>query len=134
MIFLTRFLGRILAALAISVGALVSHAQKVTEPVDLNARDPRLQEGKLFVVRLFPAGKNLEVEISGRTAATVSMDDLGLRAQAFIGSRVVDLTPKQVSKNPLRFRFESLDPKDSRLEVEVKTSTGKEKFEFKDLR
>ncbi len=126
---------RFLVALAISFWSLAAHTQKVTEPVDLNARDPRLQEGKLFVVRLFPTGKNLEVEITGRTAATVGMDELGLRAKAFVGDRVIDLSPKKISKKPLRFRFESIDHrKDSRLEMELKTSEGQEKFEFKDLR
>jgi hypothetical protein len=102
--------------------------------VDLNARDPRLQEGKLFVVRLVPMGKSLDVEITGRTAATVKFDELGLEAKAFIGDRVIDLSPKRVSQKPLRFRFESIDRKDSRLEMEVKTPDGQEKFEFKDLR
>lgn len=125
---------RFFAILAISFWVMVSHAQKVTEPVDLNARDPRLREGKLFVVRLVPMGKSLDVEITGRTAATVKFDELGLEAKAFIGDRVIDLSPKRVSQKPLRFRFESIDRKDSRLEMEVKTPDGQEKFEFKDLR
>lgn len=123
----------VLSVLAVAISLQVSAGQ-VTAPVDLNARDPRLQEGQMFVVRLVPAGKNLEVLITGKKAAELKATDLGLTANLFVGDKIISLNPKRNSQLPARFQLEALDPKASKLKLEIKNGKDEEKFEFDQLR
>jgi hypothetical protein len=125
---------RLLSAALIAVSAQASAGMDNTAPVDLNARDPRLQEGQMFVVRLVPAGKNLEVLITGKKAVEFKASDLGLTANLFVGDKVISLTPKRDSQTPARFQLEALDPKASKLKLEIKSGNDLEKFEFDKLR
>ncbi len=123
-----------LSAALMAVCAQASAGLDNTAPVDLNARDPRLQEGQMFVVRLVPAGKNLEVLITGKKAVEFKASDLGLTANLFVGDKVISLTPKRNSQAPARFQLEALDPKASKLKLEIKSGNDLEKFEFDKLR
>lgn len=125
---------RFLSAALIAVSAPASAGMDNTAPVDLNARDPRLQEGQMFVVRLVPTGKNLEVLITGKKAVEFKASDLGLTANLFVGDKVISLTPKRSSQAPARFQLEAMDPKASKLKLEIKSGTDLEKFEFNELR
>lgn len=112
----------------------VANADNQTAPVDLNARDPRLQEGQMFVVRLVPAGKNIDVLITGKKAAELRASDLGLTAKLFVGDKVISLNPKSSSQLPARFQLEAIDSKASKLKLEIKSGKDEEKFEFDQLR
>lgn len=109
-------------------------ADNKSAPVDLNARDPRLQEGQMFVVRLVPSGKNLDVLITGKKAAELKVSDLGLKANLFVGDKIISLNPTKNTQAPASFRLESLDPKASKLKLEIKSGAEEEKFEFDQLR
>lgn len=124
----------LLSIVAIAIGLNSSAgADNITAPVDLNARDPRLQEGQMFVVRLVPAGKNLEVLITGKKAAELKATDLGLTANLFVGDKIISLNPKRNPQAPARFQLEALDPKASKLKLEIKSGKDAEKFEFDQL-
>ena len=117
-----------------SVLVSAAFADTKTAPDDINARDPRLQEGQMFVVRLVPAGKNLDVLITGKKAAELKVSDLGLKANLFVGDKIISLTPTKNNQAPASFRLEALDPKASKLKLEIKSGADEEKFEFNQLR
>lgn len=123
------FFSAVLIAFSVTVSAGVD-----TAPVDLNARDPRLQEGQMFVVRLVPAGKNLEVLITGKKAVEFKASDLGLTANLFVGDKIISLTPKRSADAPARFQLDAFDPKATKLKLQIKSGKDEEKFEFDQLR
>jgi hypothetical protein len=128
-------LGQILLAVFIGSVAIPSAlAQKVTEPVDVNARDPRLQEGKLFTLKIVPQGKSLEVEIAGKKAGELHLDELGVSARLFVGQRPIELTPRRTSLKPLKFRIDSIDESSGKLQIELKSKAGQETFEVESLK
>jgi hypothetical protein len=122
------------SAVLIAVNVQATGGIDNSAPVDLNARDPRLQEGQMFVVRLVPAGKNLDVLITGKKAVEIKASDLGLTANLFVGDKIISLTPKRNSQAPARFQLEALDPKASKLKLEIKSGKDEERFEFDQLR
>lgn len=128
------FLASAAGTAVLSLDLPVAFADTKTAPDDLNARDPRLQEGQMFVVRLVPAGKNLDVLITGKKAAELKVSDLGLKANLFVGDKVISLTPRKNTQAPASFRLEALDPKASKLKLEIKSGAEEEKFEFHQLR
>lgn len=111
-----------------------AQADNQTAPMDTNARDPRLQEGQMFVVRLVPAGKTLEVLITGKKAAELKAADLGLTAQLYVGEKVISLTPKKNAQGAARFHLDPIDANASKLKLEIKSGKDSEKFEFNQLR
>lgn len=120
----------VLASLLTLATSLPSFAQ--TE--DLNARDPRLKEGQLFVVKLIPFGKRMEVLITGKEAARIESSQLGLKATVFVGDKAISLTPKKSAElEKPQFSLEPLDPKASRLKLEVIEGKKKEQFNFEPL-
>jgi hypothetical protein len=121
-------------SVVLSVAGSAAFADTKTAPDDINARDPRLQEGQMFVVRLVPAGKNLDVLITGKKAAELKVSDLGLKANLFVGDKIISLTPTKNNEAPASFRLEALDPKASKLKLEIKSGADEEKFEFNQLR
>lgn len=102
---------------------------------NLNLRDPQMKEGQLFVVKLIPAGKRLDILVTGKQAMQAELTDMGLKATLFVGNKQFELVPSQKNPDePNRFSIEPyaapFDAKTSRLKLEVKEGSKQEKFEF----
>ncbi|MBK7892456.1 MAG: hypothetical protein IPJ84_16905 [Bdellovibrionales bacterium] len=123
-IFKSGFISASLLALGLSAGA---------QTEDLNARDPRLKEGQMFVVKLIPAGKRLQVLITGKEAARVDFGQLGMQATLFVGDKAVSLTPKRDKDRFIIDAAQAAHDKASRLKIDVKEGTKQEQFEFDKL-
>ncbi len=122
--FKSGFVAAGLLALGLSAGA---------QTEDLNVRDPRLKEGQMFVVKLIPAGKRLQVLITGKEAARVDFGQLGMQATLFVGDKAVSLTPKRDKDRFIIDAAQAAHDKASRLKIEVKEGSKEEKFEFDKL-
>jgi hypothetical protein len=96
------------------------------------ARDPRLHEGKMFVVKLVPAGKSMEILITGKTAAQVKMTDVGLAATMYVGKKEIVLSPKRKSADAqeARFQIEDLQPERSNLKLRIQRGAEEEIIEI----
>lgn len=96
------------------------------------ARDPRLHEGKMFVVKLVPAGKSMEVLITGKTAAQVKMTDVGLAATMYVGNKEIMLAPKRKTADAreARFQLEDLQPERTNLKLRIQRGAEEEIIEI----
>ncbi len=131
MAFLKEFFKIGLIGLSLS-GCLLS-LNVLAQTEDLNARDPRLKEGQMFVVKLIPAGKRLQVLITGKEAARVDFDQLGMHATLFVGDKAVSLTPTRDKDRFIIDAAQAAHKKASRLKIEVKEGAKQEQFEFDKL-
>lgn len=120
-----------LVCIAAILLVLGKSAEAQTE--DLNVRDPRLREGQMFVVKLIPAGKRLQILVTGREAARVDFGQLGLQATLFVGDKAVSLTPKRDKDRFFIDAAQSAHDKASRLKIDVKEGAKQEQFEFDKL-
>ncbi|MBL7686957.1 MAG: hypothetical protein JNJ49_02910 [Bdellovibrionaceae bacterium] len=117
----------------IAAGLLAVGTSASAQTEDLNARDPRLKEGQMFVVKLIPAGKRLQVLITGKEAARVDFGQLGMQATLFVGDKAVSLTPKRDKDRFIIDAAQAAHDKASRLKIEVKEGAKQEQFEFDKL-
>lgn len=117
----------------IAAGLLAVGMSASAQTEDLNARDPRLKEGQMFVVKLIPAGKCLQVLITGKEAARVDFGQLGMQATLFVGDKAVSLTPKRDKDRFIIDAAQAAHDKASRLKIEVKEGAKQEQFEFDKL-
>jgi hypothetical protein len=124
----------LLASIACLQAASEAMAQKVTEPVDLNARDPRLKEGRLLSIRIIPEGKNLEIEVAGNKAVEVNYGNIGLSAKLFVGDRPIELKSRRTSVKPLRFQIEALEQTKGKMRIELRSESIQETFEMENIK
>ena len=110
-----------------------SKTARTVDPVrELQTRDPHLHEGKMFVVKLVPAGRALDVLITGKTAAQFKMTDVGLSASMFVGQKEIVLAPKKASAdaNEARFQLENFQPSQSTLKLRIQRGTDEDVIEI----
>ncbi len=122
---------------AFAAGSSIAHADSTTarteDPMrELQARDPHLHEGKMFVVKIVPAGRSVEVLITGKTAAMVKMTDVGLSATMYVGKKEIVLAPKKTSADAseARFQLENLQPERSKLKLRIQRGAEEEVIEI----
>lgn len=101
----------------------MSFAQKE----DLNARDPRLNEGQLFTIRFTPAAKKISVGLAGSTQAEMSPGKVILMGREVTHSG----KERQLSIKPSGDQFEIAEPLTSgqKLEIEVRDRKDQSKKE-----
>jgi hypothetical protein len=110
-----------------------SNTARTEDPLrELQARDPHLHEGKIFVVKIVPAGRSIEVLITGKTAAMVRMTDVGLSATMYVGKKEIVLAPKKTSADAseARFQLENLQPERSKLKLRIQRGAEEEVIEI----
>lgn len=88
--------GRIyLICIAVVILTSIYAALTKAQTENLDAKGPLLKEGQMFTVKLVPAGKRLEVRVTGHQVAQLKMSDVGLTAAVRIGNRVVTVAPER---------------------------------------
>src|SRR5690606_4412102 len=90
--------------IVMSMFAQVGFAQ--TE--DLNVRDPRLQEGKMFTVKLSPASKQLVVSFVGKPQVELGPD----RVMVFGRERLAGGQYRKLKIRPTGSQFQIMDSVD----------------------
>ena len=103
--------------------SLCAHAQKE----DLSARDPRLNEGSMFTVRLTPAERRVVVSLAGKPQAELGPD----RIVVFGREILPNGQSRKLTVRPSDEGFEIVDLKDSKrsLEIEVQDRSDNKKKE-----
>lgn len=106
------------------LGALSAQAQKE----DLNVRDPRLNEGQLFTVKLTPKSKLLEISFAGQPAVHLGSDRVEVFGRELHGSESRELTIRPAGPD---FQIvERLDPS-APIEFDIRDKKNKKKETFK---
>lgn len=110
---------------SLGLATLVANAQVET----IDKRDPQLKEGQLFVVKITPAGKKLEVLVSGKKIADLKISEVGLAASLKFGDRVLNLHPERQNGRFVMDSPETNGP--AQLKLKLQHGKDAEQFEFK---
>ncbi len=104
-----------------------SHSQ--TE--DLDYKGPQLKEGRMFTLKLIPAGRKLEIQVIGKDVAAVDLNEIALFATARSGTESWDV---QVEREGSRFLLahptSKKDVPKHELKVKVVRKRQAEEFHF----
>lgn len=96
---------------------------------ELDQKWPHLKEGRMFTLKLVPAGKKLEVHVIGKEVAKVDLNDISLFATANSGADSWGVTVSREGD-----RFVLVNPagaKDvSKLDLKLKVVRKKQAEEF----
>lgn len=96
---------------------------------ELDQKWPHLKEGRMFTLKLVPAGKKLEVQVIGKDVATVDLNDIALFATGRSGADTWDV---QVSREGDRFML--VNPAGTKnvpsLDLKLKVVRKKQAEEF----
>lgn len=111
------------------ISVFIAGAQAQTE--DLNARDPRLNEGKLFTVTFTPKAKKIAVSLAGKPQAELGPD----RVVVFGREIRSNGEARTLTVKPSAEGFEIVEPVDANQPVEIEVrdrqnSKKKETFRF----
>lgn len=115
--------------LAVVIATLGGDAFAQSE--DLNARDPRMNEGKMFTVKLFVGDKRLVVSLAGNPAIEADA------SRVMVFGREISKSGKsrRLKIVPSDSQFEIVDAvglsEAIQIDVEDKATKKKETFEFK---
>jgi len=90
-------------------------------------RPTRLHEGKMFSLKLTPAGKKLDILVTGKKAATVNVSDLGVTASLFANGKTYTLVPKKQKEG---FSLDLPVEAKSKLKLDLKYKGDSEKFDI----
>lgn len=117
-----------LICLAIVIVAGFFFARSEAFP-DAQDQGKNRMEGQLFVVRLVPAARRLDVLVTGNKVADVDISKVGLTARLKMGDRTIVIP---ASRKGDRFRLESLPTRthNATLELRVNQDEKVENFEF----
>ena len=97
------------------------------QPEDLNARDPRLNEGSLFTIQFSPGDKKISVALAGKPGVELSAGKI-----IVLGREISTSTKtRRLEIRPSGSQFEIVDPlpKGKAVEIEVMDVKDKDKKE-----
>lgn len=96
---------------------------------NLNARDPRLNEGHLFTVKFTPGARRVDISLAGKPAALLGPEQVEVFGRDLSSGKTKKLTIK-----PAGDHFEIVDQLQSaapvELDVQDKSNSKKETFKF----
>ncbi|HAG91623.1 MAG TPA: hypothetical protein DCL41_07110 [Bdellovibrionales bacterium] len=92
-------------------------------------RFPKMQEGKLFTVKITPTGKKLDILVTGKKAATLEVSELGLTATLHSNGKVYQLSPKKNLEGE-GYSMELPVKSKSRLKLDLQYKKDAESFDI----
>jgi hypothetical protein len=107
-------------------------AVKLSAFPDASPKESPLLEGQIFKILIRPAGKQLEVFVTGKRALDVEMSEVGLTAKVHMGDKVIVIPTSRVAD---RFTLEALPrgTAGSKLRIRVQQGDLSEDFEYQTL-
>ncbi len=104
-------------------------ASSFSQTEDLDSKWPRLKEGRMFTLKLIPAGKKLEVQVTGKDVAAIDLKDISISATARSGQESWDV---EVSREGEKFvlPYPISDKDVPKLDLKLKVVRKKQAEEF----
>ena len=95
------------------------------------SQNPNLIAGRLFTVKIIPAGREVDIIVAGTETKKIVFKELKLRASILSGEQAW-FTPRRISEG--RFRFQMPGPAGGKtplgLRIKIKNEKESEDFKF----
>ncbi len=118
--------------LILLMAAFLSGTLVWAQKEDLNARDPRLQEGQLFTLKFIPKEKRLIVSLAGKKAAEFDPSQFQIFGREILASG----EKRDLKLEPIGSQFRIAEPTErlKMIEVEVKDKKNPSRAEVFQVR